>query len=368
MTLPDDFGLSPERTLAHVGDPTPASIHSPFWSHWNHAVYSSQPELRPRSGPSRDASDLTADYEFESVRRVRIGCRLVMPRSKVRGGVVILHGYERPARLADDLAEWMPLVERGVAVLGVRIRGYPGSRVDVGPLSDSPSGYAVHGFEGCNGKHDRTMDWIMPQAVADGVNAYRALRRRLGASTPISLAGESFGGALALIATAQLSLRDDPDRLVLSVPSMGDWPWRLRHHAGQGGVGGDVKAALARIEDGDPSRALHQRDALRALDGVVHASKVRCATLCKLAERDEQVPAPTAAAIYNALGTDPGLKWRFTVPFGHFDGGVSAARRHAMFARCAMDFLSPLDEGESLPERMRRWEPLLSGGESEPAA
>lgn len=366
MTLPDDFGLSPEKTLAHVGDPTPAPIHSPFWSHWNHAVYSTQPELRRRSGPSRDASDLTADLEFESLRRVRIGCRLALPSATVRGGVVVLHGYARPRNLAEDVSDWLPLVERGVAVLGVRVRGYPGSRLDVGPVSESASGFAVHGFEGCNGKHERTMDWIMPQAVADGVNAYRALRRRLGASTPISLAGESFGAALALIATAQLSLRDDPDRLVLSVPSMGDWPWRLRHHAAEGGVGGDVQSMLKRIEDGEPARTQHHRDALRALDGVVHAAKVRCPVLCKLAERDDQVPAPTAAAVYNALGTDPGLKWRFTVPFGHFDGGLPSARRHALFARCALEFLSPLEEGESLPIRMRRWEPLLSGGESDP--
>jgi len=42
------------------------------------------------------------------------------------------------------------------------------------------------------------------------------------------------------------------------------------------------------------------------------------------------VPAPTAAAVFNALAGDPGRKWRFTVRYGHHDGGVADMRRHAL--------------------------------------
>jgi cephalosporin-C deacetylase-like acetyl esterase len=360
MILPDDYGLSAEQTFAHVGDPVPAGPHSPFWSQWNHAVYAHQPQLRARVGSARDASDLTADMEFESVRSVRVGCRLAEPTGPVRGAVVVLHGYGNPGPLDEDVAEWSELVSRGVAVLGVRVRGYPGSRQDVGPISDSPEGYAVDGLESCDGRLERAMDWIMPQAAADVVNAYRALRRWLGPDIPISIAGESFGGALAIIAAAQLSLRDDPDRLVLGVPTMGDWPWRFGHTSARGSVGGDVQEALVRVGLDSP-RAGPIREALRVLDAVIHAAKVRCPTLCKLAKRDEVVPAPAAAAVYNALGTDPGLKWRFIVPFGHFDGGLSANRREVLFGRCALDFLTP---GQEPSEAMRPWEPVLSGGDA----
>jgi hypothetical protein len=57
--------------------------------------------------------------------------------------------------------------------------------------------------------------------------------------------------------------------------------------------------------------------------------------------RDDVVPAPAAAAVFNALGSDPGCKWRFVVKRGHADGGIADARRHALFDRLVREFLGP---------------------------
>src|SRR6185295_10595406 len=43
MNLPDDFGLSPVRTLAHVGSPRPATSHFAFWKGWAEAVFAPSP-------------------------------------------------------------------------------------------------------------------------------------------------------------------------------------------------------------------------------------------------------------------------------------------------------------------------------------
>jgi hypothetical protein len=100
-------------------------------------------------------------------------------------------------------------------------------------------------------------------------------------------------------------------------------------------------------------------DRLRLLDAVVHASRVRCSTLCKLALVDDVVPAPAASAVYNALGADPGRKHRFLVPFGHFDGGLRNARRHALFESMLLDFFDP---SRTPGEAVHAWESLLLDG------
>ena len=68
------------RTFAHIGDPVPASDHSPFWKHWFAGLVEHAPVLRRRAEP--DSSDTGATHEFESVDRTTIGARLVLPREK----------------------------------------------------------------------------------------------------------------------------------------------------------------------------------------------------------------------------------------------------------------------------------------------
>ncbi|GJM18892.1 MAG: hypothetical protein DHS20C14_11050 [Phycisphaeraceae bacterium] len=367
--------MSPVQTLARVADHAPARDHSAFWGEWFRLVGAERPHLTPRT-PGADPSDPTATHEFSSFDGTRIGCRLVLPEGPVRAGLVTSHGYDVTTTLEQDGADWKPLVERGVAVLCVRIRGYPGSQLGVGDLTQAHpmGGWFTRGLDADGDAPERTMEWIVPRAVGDLADACRALRNALygrspdakldtggNARPPVYLHGESLGAGLATIVAAQLvgRLRHEPmiERLAIGLPSMGDWPWRLEHTSG--GTGREVESLLR----ARPDRAEIIQQRLRLLDTVVHAARVRGPALAKLAERDDVVPAPSAAAVFNALGSDPGLKWRFLVPAGHCEGGLANARRHALFARCLADFFDP---DRFATQAMGPWEPVLTDGERGP--
>jgi cephalosporin-C deacetylase-like acetyl esterase len=347
MTEPDDFGLSPIQTLAHIGDLARAPSHGAFWKNWSAAVFATHPRLAERR--QEDPSDPSASHEFESVRHARIGCLLLWPPdNRPRGGILVLHGYENTPHLAESGEEWRELAERGLAVLVLRVRGYPGSQLDVAPLVAyaGPAGgnaWITYGLDDPVSDRGLGCAWAYSEAVADVVNAYRALRHHLsrgrgGHSLPIAICGESFGGGLAIAAASALAETDEPARLAIGLPSMGDWPWRLTlpEHV-VGGAGGIIR----RHVPGPPERERHITELLRLHDTVLHARRVRCPVLCKLALRDDVVPAPSAAAIFNALATAPGLKQRYVTQYGHFDGGIRDLRRHAAFERLAHNFLDP---------------------------
>lgn len=386
QALPDDFGLSPVRTLSRVADPTPARQHRPFWSSWFETLASRRPMLLVRR-PGDDESDPTATHEFISTGEVRIGCRLIKPTSgPIHAGLVTSHGYHVSEALESQVQRWQKLADRGVAVLAIRVRGYPGSQRDVGDLTrldHTGGGWVTRGLAVGTPGLDGDRAWIVPHAVADVANACRALRNALldrtenalhgitlGATAPkgsghpqLYLHGESLGGGLALMAAAMLSGKVPNaaliDRLVLGLPTFGDWPWRLGRTETGGGTGREVAELINRqrkIEDRIQER-------LRLADAVIHADRVRSPSLVKLAVRDDVVPAPTQAAVFNALGCDPGRRWRFITPFGHYDGGISNARRHALFERAAIDFLDPAQSPE---DAMAAWEPLLSNGDRTP--
>jgi cephalosporin-C deacetylase-like acetyl esterase len=369
MPVPDDFGLSPAQTLSHVASAVAAPGFFQFWTRWADEVWAESPTLRPL--PPADPADLRASggapgvtHTIPSTRSCTIGCRLSLPvggRAAVRAVAIVTHGYDlAPGEpLTDDAAE--AFLALGVATLQLRVRGYPGSQFDSRDLTVHPTGFITHGLESLD-------TWILPLAVADVVNACRAARSYLGPATPYFLVGESFGAGLAVLAAAQLASTPAipgvnasperlaaraPARLVLGLPSLGDWSFRLR---------ADVQARAVRginrqIAD---FLTLHRRSeddirhALNLCDSAVHARRVACPVLCKLAEHDDVVPAPAAAAVYNALGTDPSRKWRFITPAGHADVGLANARRHAMFDRLAAEFLDPAKSPDfSLDETIR---------------
>lgn len=372
MIEPDDFGLPGVRTFAHVGDPTPAPDHSVFWNHWYHAVTGELPSIRRRA--VEDPSDATATHEFDSSGGVRIGGRLVLPPKgvKVRAGLVVVHGTSPRACAVED-ARWRRVADRGVMVFAIRLRGFPGSQRETGDLRTPDrigAGWIGRGLDA-----DRHEEWIVPHAVVDVFHACRVVRNwiigRRGDGVDaepeptdhplVFLYGESLGGGLAVMAAAQLAGRLPRahfiDRLGLGLPSLGDWPWRLRRPAS--GTGADIEKVLthhaARREE-----LVHR---IRLCDAVVHAVKVRRPTLAKLAAKDDIVPAPTAAAVFNAIDADPARKWRFLVPYGHIDGGITNARRHALFERCMVDFFEP----DRRPiELMEAWEPVLHEGDRAP--
>ena len=366
MLEPDRFGMTDAETLGRVPEPRSSRHHGSFWHLWADAVWARAVELRSRR--DADESDPTATHEFEGIRSVRIGCALLLPKERpVRAGVVSLHGAGVPRPLGDEATRWRSLLARGVAVLSVRVRGFPGSLMDV-PRSvrdeggGDPERWALHGLDAGADNAAGAMDWIVPQAVADAVDACRALRVWLDAhdasDAPLFLRGESLGGGLATIAAAQLEWRrvqsaerGDRERaciarLGLGLPSLGDWSFRFGHPGF--GLGRAVGEVLRR----ERSREGELRERLRLIDSAVHARWVRCPVLCKLALADEVVPAPAAAAVFNALGTPAAQRWRFLTQYGHHEGGLGAMRREALFERCLVDFLDPR---MSPRESMRRW-------------
>ncbi|MCA9300168.1 MAG: acetylxylan esterase, partial [Phycisphaerales bacterium] len=225
-----------------------------------------------------------------------------------------------------------PHRERGISVLVLWVRGYPGSMIDMRDINRDGFGWITSGLDVAGRAFADVAPWIYLRAIGDVVLALRALE---SFGLPIAVRGESFGGGLATAAIALATTR--VDRLVLGLPTMGDWPFRLRHTPGHVGIGHELDEALRR--SGTRREDLEHR--LRLADSCLHAPNVRVPTLCKLAARDDVVPAPTAAAVFNALGSCTSHKWRFVVPYGHFDGGLRNARRHALFERCAADFLDP---------------------------
>ncbi|MEM7623340.1 MAG: acetylxylan esterase [Planctomycetota bacterium] len=378
-TTPDDFGLDPLATLSHVGDPTPAIDHAPSWNRWLKVVREEpRPVLvRRESGGTDarepDASDPSADHAFTSLGGVRIGCRLVLPPRgvTVRCGIAVCHGYGAAGPLAESEAAYAERRAAGAAVLLLRVRGFPGSQLDE-PAADE-RGWVCRGLDDPDESPASFLRWIYAQAIADVFNGCRALRWWLnghaGALAPLYLGGESFGGGLAVAAAAKLVGRPDSateiDRLVIGLPSMGDWPWRHEHHAspGSNSMGADV----ARLLDARPELAEVVRSRLRVADSVVIAGRVRCPVLCKLAEADETVPAPSAASVFNALGVDPGRKWRFVVPHGHAETGIQNARRHVAFAALANAFLDPDRRPEEVMQSLRETAGTSLGGKGRAA-
>lgn len=371
MQEPDDYGRSPAETLATVGSHTPPRDFQPFWNEWHTRVFDETPALTPHTPPDPSTPDPlgapAVTHTFESLGGVTIGTRLVMPKEgEPVGAVVSTHGYDLPGGSPlDDTGPW---AGTRLAALKIRLRGYPGSIKDTGNLTEHPSGYITHGLE------TPTSDWILPGAVADVVNAYRALREHFGREMPISFHGHSLGGAMAVIASSLLLRIDPPFRLVIGLPTLGHTRWRLANALSgpspeyanappepTQGVGTGME--LARFIRDHRSKEGEILEALELCDTVVHARRVVCPTVCKLAKRDDVVPAPSSAAVFNALGTAPGWKWRFLVEYGHFDGGIADLRRHAMFETLTSQFLDP----RIYPGRlMREWEPVLNDGHRPP--
>ena len=349
MNEPRDYGLDAHRTLAFVVDPTPPPGFVQHWTHWQSVVWADAPTLLSIRDalPTHDAARLEehgVTHVFQSMGDVTIGTRLTLPEGEVRGVVITTHGYGCPDVPLND---HNPFTERGLAFLQVRVRGYPGSHLSTGHLSVIEDGYITRGLL----DEDTTRHWTLSGAVADLVNAFRAVRARFGAATPISIHGESFGGGLAVIAASQIIGRDHVERLALGVPTFGAWAWRFAQPVT---IGAGAELAIYRRANPEHRERI---DALLHLhDAVIHARRVVCPTICKLALLDEVVPAPSAAAIFNALGSDPGRKWRYVTRYGHFDGGMADLRRHALYESMVADFFDVRQRPRAI---MQAWQDRL---------
>jgi len=319
--------------LARTATPGVAQGHHQWWRRWRDALAATDPQLRrPETGETEPCERAGVNRIIDSAGGVRVGARLIEPDGVPRAGVVLLHGYGAKGSL-DDRSPW---TSAGLATLKLRVRGFEGSTLDTGDLHSRDGGWIAQNLE----DPERA---ALVGAVADVVLAVRALRS-LHNDAPVGIRGDSLGGGLAVIAAAN-SLDDAPvHRLAVGLPSLGDWTLRL--------LGEDLMGAAA-----DASRALDRaepeahgliRRTLRLADAATHARRVSCPALCLLAADDPVVPPASAAAIYNALGSDPGMKGRVLVERGHQDSTPDDLRRVVAFERLATRFLDPEENALTL--------------------
>jgi len=312
--------------LARTATPGVAQGHHQWWRRWRDAVASAPEEFRPPEPDERDAGDRAGvNRVLVSAGGVRVGARLIEPEHAPRAGVVLLHGYGAAGPL-DDRSPW---TKAGLATLKLRVRGFEGSTLDAGDLSVKDGGWIAQGLEDA----ERS---ALIGAVADVILAVRALREHLG-DAPVGLRGDSLGGGLAVIAAAN-ALDDAPvHRLAVGLPSLGDWTLRLLSDDLLGAASDAARA----IDRAAPESQGLLRRTLRLADAATHARRVSCPALCLLAADDPVVPPASAAAIYNALGSDPGMKGRVLVERGHQDAPKEDLRRVVAFERLATRFLDP---------------------------
>lgn len=328
ISAPVDYGYTAAQTLAHRIDPAlPKGFRQAFDAHWA-AFREAAGNLPLRWQGEIDSP--TNQVVIRSLDSVRIAARVTMPepRSAVRGVVVTSHGYaDVPEVFGEEPELW---TSHELATVRVRVRGYPPSTMD---MPDLRGDWIMHKPPL---QRDVVSAWIVRGAVADIIQAVRCARVHFGESMPITLHGESLGGGLTTMAAAQLALMGQPQqRLILELPSMGDWRWRAGRYCN--GAGGRINVMLDALRGDDRRQFL---EGLLLYDAALHARDIATPTLAKLATLDDIVPAPSAAAIFNAI--DSIEKWRFVTRFGHFDGGIANARRHAVFEGLQAAFADPV--------------------------
>ncbi len=327
LSSPVDYGLTVAMTLAQRLDlALPLGFQQAFDGHWM-AFREAVGNLPVRWQGEIDTT--MNQVMIRSLDSVRIAARVTIPdpKSTVRGIVVTSHGYaDVPESFGEEPEPW---TLRDLATVRVRIRGYPPSTID---MPDLRSDWIMHKPPLRRAVAEA---WIVRGAVADIMQAVRCARAHFGASMPITLHGESLGGGLATMAAAQLALMNQPpQRLILALPSLGDWRWRAGRYCN--GAGARINVLLDALRGDDRTQLL---EGLLLYDAALHAAHIATPTLAKLATLDDIVPAPSAAAIFNAIASDE--KWSFVTRYGHFDGGIANARRHALFERLQVAFADP---------------------------
>ncbi len=320
--------------LSHVADMALPDIYNRAWSEWRDVL-----EDHPAEPPVAGARVL-AGFGGESVP-----CKVDLPGGTLCA--VLVWAPDADNQWRDVRA----LVERGIGVVQLGLRGCnAGER----PNRD----WACEGLREGFDRGEDAVAWRLMRATGDVASA---LQGAAGLGVPVHARGQSLGGGLMVLALAGLSGMPGMsrvERLVLELPGLGDWKWRWAQAAkaslrgGTAGAAEGVGGGLLEYAGRFPARRTQLYNSLRLVDAALAAPKLHLATLCKLAVSDPVVPAPAAAAVFNAIGADTGHKWRFVVPMGHSNGDLASARRHAEFEKCSLDFLDP---SHSPQAGMRRW-------------
>src|SRR5258708_25672155 len=156
---------------------------------------------------------------------------------------LLRHAFKRRLARAKDVSQARAVmrgatfpVPKHVCITPAVLGGVPGEWVE--PLTTPAAGVLLYlhggGYFTCSARTHRACTTFFaqqgfrvfapdyrlapehpfPAAVVDAVAAYRALRKLVGAASPIAIGGDSAGGGLAL--AAMLALRDDGDTLPLA--------------------------------------------------------------------------------------------------------------------------------------------------------
>lgn len=325
ISAPEDYGLSPEQTLSHNSLAEEPEGFDRFWREFREAIGTFSTHWQG------SLTEPSSEIVIPSWRSVRVVARVSIPAGEIRGIIITSHGYAAETAFSDEPEPW---ADFGLATVRLRVRGYPPSTLD---MNDVRTDWILHGIESAEA-------WILNGAVADIIQAFRCAKTAFGSDLPVVLHGESFGGGLAVIAASQLFAMDEqPHRLILGLPTFGDWTWRSSRYCN--GSGGQVNMLLD-ARRGEQKEKLMSN--LLLFDATLHARNVTCPLVSKLAHVDDTVPAPSAAAIHNAIGSK--RKWRFETKYGHFDGGISDLRRHILFEQIHPQFADPTREPEETME------------------
>lgn len=237
------------------------------------------------------------DIQFSQQKKTDTGLHLQWLQFRSLNGAVI-HGYclswqddtPRPLVIhthgyvgqSEEMWHW---ARQGLHVFGFDLRGMGRSRNAIATVAKE--GYVLTGIE--NPHHS-----VLRGAVCDYLRAADIALELVSTARVKRLLfyGYSFGGALALMATA---VSQRPEMLVSAVPTLG-WADGRRKLV-KDGSGYEINRYLASHKHKEAA-VMH---GLRYFDTMNFADRVRCPTLMGLGLRDRIVPAATVYAIINHM-------------------------------------------------------------------
>lgn len=249
-----------------------------FWRQTVAALGSVAPSPVVREDESGHAGLRLDCVTYTSLGGAAIQGYLLRPTpGQPRPVVVHAHGYEDRYEVMIDWAR------HGLNVFGFDARGFGRSEASV---ETAKEGYVLTGIASPE-------ESILRGAVADYVQAIRVARELLsGELTTITCYGFSFGGALALMASA---LSDDPDFVVVGQPTFG---WNdERRRLSLAGSAQHVKDYVERF----PWRLDNVTSTLSYFDTLHFASLVSAPTLVGIGLDDDVVPSRTVLAMVNHM-------------------------------------------------------------------
>lgn len=169
------------------------------------------------ANPAIEEADFSSGFAdcrrmwFTGVRGARIHAKMLSPRSKPKGAVVMFHGYSMSA---GDWADKLAYVAEGYLVLAMDVRGQGGYSEDVGGVKGTTlRGHIVRGLDG------PAEDMLYRHVFLDCAQLARiALDMTNGG--PVYATGASQGGALTLACAA---LETRVERIVPWYPFLCDY-------------------------------------------------------------------------------------------------------------------------------------------------